>query len=118
MSLEKAKILQSKLLRERGKYKTDGDFADAIGGVKSGTLNQWLRSKPPVWPSEASLQKIAGYFKTDIDDLTQVRNPLRLKEKAAGYSVGDVEECLESLSLKDQVTLALRILDKAKDAIA
>jgi hypothetical protein len=115
---EKAKVLQARLLKERSKYQTDGEFADAIGGIKSGTLNRWLNANPPVWPDDLNLGKIANYFKADIDELTRVKNPLRVKEKFAGYSIGDVEQCLESIPLKEQVTLALRILDKAKDAIA
>jgi hypothetical protein len=53
-----------------------------------------------------------------LAELSDDTPSLRCKEKIAGYTVGEVESYLDDLPLKEQVILALRILDRAKDAIA
>ena len=116
---QRSEILRSKLVNERKKYKTDSEFGGALGGIKGGTVNKWLVSDPPVWPSQPYLEKIADYFKTDIESLTNPASPkLRCREAVGSYSTGDVRQIIESLPLPEQVGCAIEILARAKDAIA
>jgi transposase-like protein len=66
---ERAERLKERLVQERAKYDTDADMAEAIGGVKPGTLNKWIRKGPAVWP-ESHLQAICDYFGQSLDELT------------------------------------------------
>ena len=119
MQDKRAEILKSKLVNERKKYKTDSEFGSALGGVKGGTVNKWLVSDPPVWPSQPYLEKIADYFKTDIESLTNsAPSKLRCREAGGTYATGDIRQVLESLPLSEQVGYAMEILARAKDAIA
>ena len=115
---KRAEILKAKLVEERKKYKTDSEFGAALGGVKGGTVNKWLSSEPPVWPYR-HLEKIAAYFKTDIETLTDSgQTKMRCRESVGSYSTGDIRQVLESLPLSEQVGYAMEILARAKDAIA
>lgn len=121
MLRKRAEILKAKLTKERGKYRSDSEFAAAIGDVKPGTLNKWLNADPPVWP-ERHLNEIADYFKTDIDGLTSEHpcRPMGRAKESSGnyYDKSQIRQYLDNLPLSEQVEYAVEVLSKAKKAIA
>lgn len=96
MLKQRAEVLKAKLVAERRKFKSDAEFASALGSVKSGTLNKWLRSDPPVWP-EQHLEEIARYFGTDIEGLTATAKTPKVKAPASAYRYA--EEVMAGLDL-------------------
>lgn len=114
MLQKRAEVLKAKLVKERKKYNSDAEFAAAIGGVKPGTLNKWLKSDPPVWP-ERHLEEIAAYFKTDIEGLTDDRAKLlRAKEKSAPYKLAkEAIQDLRPMENSEKIVLAKLLLEEA-----
>lgn len=69
MTRSKAENLQARLRRSRSRYRSDREFAEAVG-VKEPTMYKWLKGTP-VWPDEPNLQIIANYYGCTIEDLGQ-----------------------------------------------
>lgn len=91
MNETRAKVLQDLLRKERERFKTDQDFADAVG-VKYSTMYKWLKSSP-VWPDEPNLRIIAAYFGWSVDELAAKcsKSEGKVMEKGECYSVATFE---------------------------